>query len=423
MKFKTFASCGRCALIALLAGFIPGTVSMAVAQDAAQNSADIEPLILSEMKAKGVQGLSIAVIRNGEVEWSRGYGVTDFETGAPVGEDTTFQVASLGKMSAAYAVMMLVEKGSVTLDDPVSHPRLLIEEGCDAPIVRQALSHQTGMANDVFAKSFAADCAPGSRFSYSGQGFSALAALLAGRNGKAVNEVIDEMVFAPLGMGLTQYGDMLGASRAQGHVSALSLFVMRGVFGSPMWMALSGLGLLLITLFLPAIIAARKSGFGAGALMLVATWAALALILFGSSRIPAKKHIVMDADVVAAGLTSTAREMAVFGAELMRPTLVSAETRDLMFGQETNEEGCIQWALGIGIDNCAATTTYWHWGSNIGFESLFVLNPESGDGVVILTNTGGGLDTVVPGRGGFRAAKVIAREVMGIDGAWTLSGK
>ncbi len=395
----------------------------AFAQTPNVSADEIDKIIQTEMNDKGVQGLSIAVIRDGRVDWARGYGVTDYQTREPVTEATTFQAASLGKMSAAYAVMMLAEDGAVSLDEPVSHARLHIEEGCTAPTIRQALSHMTGMDNDVFAPRFSSDCTPGARFKYSGQGFSTLGELIAARANKPVTDAIDEMIFVPLGMNLTQYGDMLGASPAQGHVSYLALFIMRALFGSPLWQVLSGLAATLIVLFLPAIITIRRRGIGSGAAMLLLTFAGFSLLLFTGTRIPTKHHITFKTPLVATSLTSTAEDLASFGAELMRPTLITTDNRDLMFAPQTNEAGCIQWGLGIGIDNCSGVTTYWHWGSNIGFESLFVLEPDSGNGVIILTNTGGGLDTVVPGRGGYAASRTIARNVMGLDGIWNLSGQ
>lgn len=413
----------RRAFLSTIATTAIGVTQTASAQAAAISKADLNILIRSELHEKGVQGLSIATIRDGKVNWARGYGVTDHETETWVTEKTTFQVASLGKMSAAFAVMMLVEDGSISLDDAVSHERLTILEGCDAPNVRQALSHMTGMENDFFAPVYTADCTPGSRFRYSGQGYATIADLIGARKNMAVADAIDEMLFSPLAMELTQYGEQLGASKANGHVSALALFIGRAVFGSPLWVALSGFAGLLIFLFLPAIIAGRAKGMGAAALALFSTHAILALVFFVGTRMPAKMHVDIDAEFIAASLTSNAEDLATFGAELMRPTLISVETRDLMFTQQTDQPGCIQWALGIGIDNCADTTTYWHWGSNMGFESLFVIDPQSGDGVVIITNTGGGLDSVIPGRGGHAAAKVIARKALGIDGVWDISGK
>jgi hypothetical protein len=75
----------------------------------------------------------------------------------------------------------------------------------------------------------------------------------------------------------------------------------------------------------------------------------------------------------------------------------------------------------MGTDRCGGQLTAWQWGSNLGFQGLLVLEPGSGDGVVILTNTGGGVDSILPGQGGYRAAKRIAAGLLGVDGRWDLN--
>jgi CubicO group peptidase (beta-lactamase class C family) len=56
--------------------------------------------LAERMATDGVPGLSIAVIRNGEIEWARGFGVTRFG-GPPVTPETIFQAASLSKPGSA----------------------------------------------------------------------------------------------------------------------------------------------------------------------------------------------------------------------------------------------------------------------------------------------------------------------------------
>jgi len=94
-----------------------------------------------------------------------------------------------------------------------------------------------------------------------------------------------------------------------------------------------------------------------------------------------------------------------------------------MLSQQVQVSDCIGWSLGLGIDTCGDNITYWQWGSNPGFEGLIVIEPDGKNGIVVLTNTGGSFDVLIPGRGGYIASKNIARKVLGINGAWDLRGK
>ena len=63
------------------------------------DSAEVAALL----KQFNVQGASVAVITDSRIEWARGYGVADVETGAAVSTDTMFQAASISKTVAADA--------------------------------------------------------------------------------------------------------------------------------------------------------------------------------------------------------------------------------------------------------------------------------------------------------------------------------
>ncbi|MEJ2146791.1 MAG: serine hydrolase, partial [Acidobacteriota bacterium] len=57
--------------------------------------------LLEQMKADHVPGVSIAVIDGKQIEWSRGFGVTNVEDGSPVDETTMFQASSISKAVTA----------------------------------------------------------------------------------------------------------------------------------------------------------------------------------------------------------------------------------------------------------------------------------------------------------------------------------
>ena len=65
-----------------------------------------DPLSLEDlMKRYGVPGLSVAVIQDFDIFWTKGYGISDVETGTRVNDETLFQAASISKPVAAMAVL------------------------------------------------------------------------------------------------------------------------------------------------------------------------------------------------------------------------------------------------------------------------------------------------------------------------------
>jgi CubicO group peptidase (beta-lactamase class C family) len=97
-----------------------------------------------------VPGLSVAVIRNFKIEWARGWGVADAETGAPVNTDTMFQAASMSKPVAAMASLKAIEEGKFKLDQDIntilkSWKLPQGEFGSAAPVTpRELMSHTSG---------------------------------------------------------------------------------------------------------------------------------------------------------------------------------------------------------------------------------------------------------------------------------------
>ena len=77
-------------------------------------------LVQSLLTQFNVPGVSIAVIRNFAIEWARGYGVADVETGAKVTADTLFQAASISKPVAAMTSLKAIQDGRFALDQDVN---------------------------------------------------------------------------------------------------------------------------------------------------------------------------------------------------------------------------------------------------------------------------------------------------------------
>ena len=76
--------------------------------------------LLERMRNRRVPGVSIAVIRNGQLSWARGFGVRDTSTCEPVTIDTAFQAGSLSKSLTAVLAMRAVDQGGLTLDQDIN---------------------------------------------------------------------------------------------------------------------------------------------------------------------------------------------------------------------------------------------------------------------------------------------------------------
>src|SRR5688500_5200068 len=126
-----------------------------LAQDA--TTAKIDEFIKTEMQKQKIPGVSLAVIRDGQIAYAKGYGFANVEHQVQVKPETIFQSGSVGKQFTAMAVMILVEEGKLGLDDKIS------KYFTDAPsdwsniTVRHLLSHTSGMTGYPKGFDFRAD--------------------------------------------------------------------------------------------------------------------------------------------------------------------------------------------------------------------------------------------------------------------------
>jgi CubicO group peptidase (beta-lactamase class C family) len=100
-----------------------------------------------------VPGLAVALIRDGEMVWTEEFGVANTITRKPVRPETTFEVASNSKVVTSYTALRLVEKGELSLDEPVSdylsEPWLPLSEYADQITLRHLASHSPGLTDNL----------------------------------------------------------------------------------------------------------------------------------------------------------------------------------------------------------------------------------------------------------------------------------
>ena len=145
------------------------------------------------MEEATVPGLSLTLIRDAEIAWSGAFGVLSSVSQEPVTPDTLFEAASLSKPVFAYASLKLCEAGVLDLDAPladyVPEPYLPDEPRSRRITMRHVLSHMTGFPNwRPKGQSLRMHFAPGERFSYSGEGYVHLQAIVGHVTGQAPAE-------------------------------------------------------------------------------------------------------------------------------------------------------------------------------------------------------------------------------------------
>jgi CubicO group peptidase (beta-lactamase class C family) len=139
------------------------------------------PALLAE--ATTVPSVSMILIADAKPIWRGAFGVKDFTSRAPVDHQTVYEAASVSKTVFAYEILKLCERRVLDLDTPLTHytpdrflqgdPRL------DLITARHVLSHTTGFPNWRSKKEpLAIQFAPGSKWSYSGEGYSYLQSVM-----------------------------------------------------------------------------------------------------------------------------------------------------------------------------------------------------------------------------------------------------
>jgi CubicO group peptidase (beta-lactamase class C family) len=174
-------------------------------------------------------GCAVAVVERGRVVLARGYGLADLEARTPITPRTVFEIASISKQFTAASVLLLAERGRLSLDDDVR--RYLPElPRYDATITLRHLIHHTGglpsyidllrlsgkhyqdVTTDADALAALAgeprlEFRPGTAFKYSDTGYFLLSLVVRRVTGETLREFAAENLFAPLGMSDTQILD------------------------------------------------------------------------------------------------------------------------------------------------------------------------------------------------------------------------
>lgn len=316
--------------------------------------------IEERMKALNVNGVSIAVIRNYEIEWTKGYGVADVESKRPVAAETLFLAGSISKPVTAAGALTLVDQGKVKLDDDVNSylkswkvPENEFTKEQKVTL-RCLLSHTAGLTVHGFPGYNAAspvptipqildgvkpantaavrvDLLPGSTFRYSGGGYTVAQLMMSDVAGAPFADFMQRAVLSKAGM-------------------------RQSTFENPLPERLS------------AVAASGYKGNG--------------------EAVPGRYHTYPE--MAAAGLWTTASDLARFAIEIQK----SREGRSNRILKQATVEEMLRpekqnYALGFAIDVRDGLKQFSHGGTDVGFQARLAATVD-GRGWVVMTNSENG---------------------------------
>ncbi len=327
-------------------------------------TAGFEQSVPRYLERYSVPGAAIAVIQQRKVVWLQGFGLADVASRRPVTADTLFNVGSISKSVAAWGVLHLVEQGKLDLDRPINEylhrwqipPSSLAVHQVTA---RRLLSHTAGISQHGFGGSdptlavppiedslngktgtgsVSLVAPPGSSFAYSGANYLILQLAIEEISGRPFTQYMASEIFQPLGMRRSSFEPPKDSS----------------------------------TMSTPYDAAAKP----------------LPLLRYNESS--------------AAGLTTSLRDLANFAvaaldtpAGVVSPALLAQAMRPVANTQWAARDSfgpAPEYGLGYNVRpaQLGPHTGIGHGGTNNGWESWFQVIPETGDGIVILTNSSNG---------------------------------
>ncbi len=296
-------------------------------------------------------GCAVSVLHEGQTIHAAGYGSAQLEYGIPITPSTVFHVASVSKQFTCFAILLLAERGKLSLDDDIRDHIPELHHFDSTITIRHLCHHISGIrdqwtllniagwrTDDVITKDHilkllyrqeALNFAPGDEFLYCNSGYSLLAEICERVSEESFRTFVDTEIFAPLGMTASHIHD--------DHQE---------------------------------IVPNRAYSYSPGA------------------KVGYEKSILSFSNHGATSLFTTVEDLATWiqnfetghhGAAILEQMCIKGRLVD---GQE------IEYALGITISPYRGASQIQHSGSDAGFRSHLLMIPEHRFGVAVLGNVG-----------------------------------
>ncbi|MFZ0064495.1 MAG: serine hydrolase [Pyrinomonadaceae bacterium] len=213
------------ALCLLLVAQVSAQTAVTLASPSTQEiTRKVEEYMNAAMRINRFSG-AVLLARDGQPIESRGYGMANIELGVPNSPETVFRLGSVTKQFTAMAVVMLQERGKLSVNDPICKYLTDCPPAWQPITIKNLLTHTAGIPNYTefpdFVKTAAVDTTPaeltsrfrdkplqfalGEKYAYSNSGYYLLGTIIERASGKAYADFLQENIFAPLGMKDTGY--------------------------------------------------------------------------------------------------------------------------------------------------------------------------------------------------------------------------
>ena len=312
--------------------------------------AHIEPAIYDALERSRTPGLSLAIVEGHKIVYTKGYGLANLETRNSVTPDTMFLTASLTKPVFAFAALKACDRGDIGLDTPilsyVSSSEVSHDPRAQRITARDVLAHMSGLPNWVDGRRpMKMEFDPGEKFSYSSEAYNCLKKVVEARSGKSLNDVLVETVLEPFGL-------------------ANSAFVWRDEYEPKIALGYDWDGTIVRDRSKPKEASASSS------------------------------------------MHTTPRDYAKFmiaslGNGDRTPDQLDYITERMMLSPQVRLSDPFSWGLGWALHLSDGGDRHWHMGDARGYMNYAMLCRETGDGMVVMTNS----------RHGLRVCHAVAREL------------
>jgi CubicO group peptidase (beta-lactamase class C family) len=319
-------------------------ISKSVEADNRSFTGDIRNLAESQFRDIYLPGLAVGVVKNNEIIYAEGFGQN-----GTINSDTPFIIGSLSKIYTATAIMQLIERGSLNLDDPINKyiPDFYISGYDSSKItVRHLLNHTSGISTlsgeDSYGENTSLEDAvsllkthklnreSGTKFEYSNANYRILGLLIERVTGKSYGEYIEGNIFKPLNSrcSYTSYETAKQNGLVSGYKTAFGLHIKVDE---------------------PYIKAALPSGF-----------------------------LISCVDDINKFILANLRK---------DPALLMPESYEKLHSESKEISSNRSYGLGWHTNQINGSEIYKHSGDTITYHALIVLLPERQSGFIVLTNT------------------------------------